>query len=157
MDLIDPLPISDGFHYLITCTDSFSQRPEAIPLPDITAEAIAHTVVSRWISVFGVPSIITTDCGAQFKASLFMLLSYFVGSKHIHTTAYHPCPNGLVERFRYTLKTVMSAQPKPSSSTEFLPLIMLTLHTTVKEDLTCSPGQLVLVIHFISSTIFISF
>ena len=139
-DLVGPFPISAGFRYLLMCIDRFTRWPEAIPLPDITAETVALAFVLRCISVFGVPSTITTDLGAQFEASLFTSLSNLLGSKHIHTTAYHPCANGLVERFHRTLKAAMRSQPDPSNWNEFLPLIMLTLRTTVKEDLTCSPS-----------------
>ena len=142
-DLVGPLPISAGFFYLLTCIDRFTRWPEAIPLPDITAEIVVRTFVSEWISIFGVPSTITTDRGAQLEVSLFTSLSNLLGSNRVRTTVYHPCANGLVERFHRTLKAAMRAQPNPSNWTEFLPPIMLTLRTTVMEDLTCSPAQLV--------------
>eukprot|EP00795_Rhopilema_esculentum_P017899 gene17899-biopygen2721 len=93
--------------------------------------------------VFGVPSMITTDRGAQFESALFRSLADLLGIKRIHTTSYHPCANGMVERFHRQLKASIKAQPDSTRWIDLLPLILLGLRTTIKTDLGCSPAQLV--------------
>ena len=103
IDLVGPLPSSDGCNYILTCIDRFTRWPEAIPLPNITAETVARAFVTRWVASFGVPSTITTDRGSQFESALFLALTNLLGTKRVRTTAYHPIANGLVERFHRQL------------------------------------------------------
>ena len=107
-----PLPPSRGFAYLLTCVDHFTRWPEVIPLTLITAEAVAQAFLSGWISRFGVPSTIVTDCGRQFESHLRTNLMSLLGSKRARTTTYHPQTNGMVERFHRQLKAALKAQPR---------------------------------------------
>ena len=91
--------------------DRYSRWPEEFPLPDISAEKIAKTLTSRWVSRFGTPEIITTDRGPQFDSYLFTELTCLLGCKHIRTTVYHPTANGMVEWFPRQLKAALKAYP----------------------------------------------
>ncbi|PIK34627.1 hypothetical protein BSL78_28546 [Apostichopus japonicus] len=92
--------------------------------------------------MFGTPSTITTDRGAQFESALFKQLTLLLGSKRIRTTAYHPAANGLVERFHRHLKSSLKARNN-IQWTETLPMILLSIRTTLKEDIGCSAAELV--------------
>ena len=105
IDLVGPLPSSQGYTYLFTIVDRFTRWPEAIPLSDTSASTCARALVSHWISRFGLPGEISSDRGAQFTSKLWTTVSQLLGMKHIRTTSYHPQANGLVERFHRHLKS----------------------------------------------------
>ena len=104
--IVGPIPTSDGFRYCLTAVDRFTRWSEAIPLPDITAETVARTLLSGWITHFGCPQT-TTDQGRQLKSQLFHSLATICGIHLSRTTAFHPAANGLVERMHRSLKAAI--------------------------------------------------
>ncbi|BHF85899.1 hypothetical protein SprV_1002907400 [Sparganum proliferum] len=143
LDIVGPLPLSNGCSYLLTCVDRFTRWPEAIPLPDIAAPTVVKAFLSRWVAIFGAPSTITTDRGAQFESHLFQSLLSFLGCTRIRTTAYHPAANGMVERFHRQLKASLRAAADPENWTDHLPLVLLGIRSALKPDLDCSAAELV--------------
>ncbi|CAH8289015.1 unnamed protein product, partial [Schistosoma rodhaini] len=99
--------------------------------------------MQNWVTIFGTPITITTDRGAQFESELFNNLAKLLGSNRIRCTAYHPQANGMVERFHRQLKTALISHSNPNQWTEFLPLVMLGIRTSVKTDAQCSAAELV--------------
>lgn len=142
LDLIGPLPEVRGYKYCLTIIDRFSRWPEAIPLPNMSAQTVAAAFMDNWIARFGTPAIITTDQGKQFESSLFQALSKFLGSKKTRTSPYHPASNGIVERWHRTLKSAIMCYEN-GQWLDILPTVLLGLRTCLKEDLKCSPAELV--------------
>ena len=58
-----PLPPSQGIIYLFTIINRFTRWTEAIPMTDSTAPKYARVFFLRWISRFGVPGEMTSECG----------------------------------------------------------------------------------------------
>lgn len=61
----------------------------------------------------------------------------------IRTTSYHPIANGIIERFHRQLKSSIKACNNPITWTDSLPLILLGIRATLKEDLHCTAAELV--------------
>lgn len=118
IDILGPWPVSNGYTYLLTCIDRFSRCPEAVPLDNILAESVAQSLVSTWISIFGMHERITTDRGGQFESHLFLEMSRLLGAKHIHTTSYHSISNGIIEWFHRQLQTAIRAFQEPTKWTD---------------------------------------
>ncbi|KAG8173798.1 hypothetical protein JTE90_018990 [Oedothorax gibbosus] len=67
IDLVGPLPPSQGNYYVLTLIDRFTRWPEAVALPDMTAATVAKSFYNIWIVRYGCPLRITTDQGRQFR------------------------------------------------------------------------------------------
>ena len=111
--------------------------------PATTAESCASALLSGWIARFGVPVTITSDQGQQFESHLWKALMNLLGTKHNRTTAYHPQANGLVERFHRHLKSSLKARLTNGNWIEELPILLLGIQTTLKEDLSCTAAEMV--------------
>lgn len=142
VDLIGPMPPSCGYRYCLTAVDRFTRWAEAVPITDITAESVAKAFLLGWVARFGCPTDVVTDRGGQFQSALFKELSKTLGFKHCMTTAYHPQCNGLVERFHRQLKTAIMCHADNTWS-EALPLVLLGIRSSFKEDLQASSAELV--------------
>ena len=145
IDIVGPLPYSDGFKNILTCVDRFTRWPEAIPIVDIRAETVADAFFSGWIARFGTPATITTDKGAQFESKLWDNLCNQFGVVRNQTTSYHPQSNGMVEHFHRQLNAAIMAHesPNPWTTTLGLPAILIGLCFAIKELLGRSAAEMI--------------
>jgi hypothetical protein len=144
VDLVGPLPQSSGFSYLFTMVDRTTRWPEAIPLSGIAAADCAAALFLGWIQRFGVPSVITSDRGAQFTSSLWSALCSILSISHRKTTAYHPQSNGLVERFHRRLKEALQARAAGPDWLAHLPWVLLGIWSAVPLEGGPSPAEAVM-------------
>ena len=143
VDLVGPLPPSNGYTHLLTVVDRFTRWPEAIPLSNTSTHTCAQALVAHWIARFGIPMDMTSDRGSQFTSRLWASISQLLGTKLHHTTAYHPQSNGLVERFHRHLKSALRTRLSGPNWLDELPWALLGIRTAPKEDLDCSLAELV--------------
>ncbi|XP_046398162.1 uncharacterized protein LOC124164968 [Ischnura elegans] len=128
IDIVGPVPVSNGYRYCVTCADRYSRWVEAIPTSDATADTVARKFFRGWISRFDTPLRVTTDQGRQFESALFHRLSVLTGARHLRTTAYHPAANGMVERFQRQLKATITCH-ESDSWYDTLPAVLLGIRT----------------------------
>jgi cleavage and polyadenylation specificity factor subunit 1 len=141
VDIVGPLPSSEGISYLFTIVDRFTRFPSAYPMRDMTTECCTNALL-QWISFFGLPRFLTSDRGSQFESTLWSSLMTRLGITHQSTTSYHPQSNGLVERFHRQLKDSFRAKLSTSSWVFYLPVVLLAFRNTLKPDIGFSPPQM---------------
>ena len=56
VDLVGPLPLSQGQRYLLTLVCRTSKWVEALPLPEATAENACRAFIDGWVRHWGLPS-----------------------------------------------------------------------------------------------------
>ena len=143
VDIVGPLPESQGYKYLLTCIDRFTRWPEAIPMASTDSIACARALWQGWMSRFGSPDSITCDRGRNFESELWKNLNSLFGSRAQRTTSYNPKANGMIERLHRQLKASLKARLTDSNWFDQLPIIMLGFRAMPKEDIGCSPAELV--------------
>ena len=112
-------------------------------MTDTTAESFAAVLLIGWISRFGVPVTISSDQGRQFESNLWNALMNLLGVMQSRTTAYHPQANGLVEWFHRHFKDGLKARLAGSNLVHDLPIVLLGIRSTLKENLSCTSAKLV--------------
>ncbi|KAL8563719.1 hypothetical protein ACOMHN_063487 [Nucella lapillus] len=123
----------------IICLPLWTDSQDGIPIPNAAAVTCAKALLRTWIARFGVPDTITSDQGCQFTSALWRELNMVLGVKPQTTTAYHPQANGMVERFHRSLKAALKARLNRPRWMDELPIVMLGIRTTWKEDLDAAP------------------
>ena len=104
---------------------------------------LCQALIRHWISKFDVPGDITSDRGRQFTSQLWQDLNRLLGIASHNTTAYHAQANGLIERMHRQLKAALECRLKGTNWMNELPMVMLGIRTAWREDINCSPAQLV--------------
>ena len=143
VDVVGPLPLSDGHRYLFTIIDRSTRWPEAVPMKDATTDSCVSALLSHWIARFGLPDHITSDRGTAFTSKVWSTLAQRFGYFAHHTTSYNPEANGMIERFHRTLKTALISRCASSDWYHQLPWVLLGLRTTPHKDSQCSPAEMV--------------
>ena len=145
VDLVGPIqPVTDRKNrYILTLVDYAIRYPEAIPLPGIEAERVAEALFNMFTRL-GFPSEILTDMGPQFTSAVMKEISRLLSIKMLTTTPYHPCCNGLVEKFNGTLKSMLRkiCTKNPKDWERFIPALLFAYRETSQESLGFSPFEL---------------
>ena len=143
VDVVGPLPISEGNRYLFTIIDRSSRWPEAVPMEEASTMSCANALLNSWVSRFGLPEQMTSDRGSVFTSDIWSSLAKLLGVNLHYTTAYHLQANGMVERWHRTLKASLTARCSGSDWHIQLPWVLLGLRTMPKEGLNHSAAEMV--------------
>jgi hypothetical protein len=99
VNLVGPLPLSDGFNMIITYVNLLTKQAHFLPCKStISAEGVANMHIRHIFPLHRTPEKIILDCGTQFSARLMSELYWHLGIEHAMSTAFHLQSNGQTER-----------------------------------------------------------
>lgn len=145
IDCVGPLPKTKGGNqYLLTIMCTATRFPEAFPLRNITARSITKAL-TRFFTTFGLPRVIQTDQGTNFKSSLFKQVLSLLNVQHVVSSPYHPQSQGALERWHQTVKCMLRKYCIQTAKhwDEGIPFLVFAAREAVQESLGFSPAALV--------------
>lgn len=132
VDCVGPLPCSkSGSEYLLTITCQVTQYPAAFELRSITSKSVLKAL-SQFMSVFGIPKILQSDRGTNFKSGVFEKVLRQHNIKHNISTPYHP------QSLKSLLRTYCTELDRDWE--EGLPWFMLAAREATHESTGFSPN-----------------
>ena len=99
MDLMEALPVVNGYKSILVIIDSFTKWSECIPLRSTQAEYVARALLNTWVSRQGVMDQLHTDRGSNVDgAHILKALYKMLGITKTANFAYRPQTDGTAER-----------------------------------------------------------
>jgi hypothetical protein len=99
LDLIGPLPESNGYNAILVIVDRFTKMIKLEPTQvELSSEGFARSLLNRVFRDHGLPRKIIHDRDTRFTSEYIRELFRLLGIKQNPSTAYHPITDGQTER-----------------------------------------------------------
>ncbi|GFS96955.1 retrovirus-related Pol polyprotein from transposon 412 [Trichonephila clavipes] len=145
IDVIGPIqpPSGRGHKYVLCMMDQHTRWPEALPLRSLTAKNACDSLLQIF-SRTGIPSIIASDQGTNFKSALTQEFTKRIGSSPRFSCPGYPASNGLVERWNKVLKDMIHhvIREDPRSWDRQLPFLLFAYREVPNTTTGVSPFRL---------------
>src|SRR5438128_4761764 len=145
MDFIVGLPrTKKGYDSIWVIIDRLTKTAHFIPVKTIyQAKTYAELYISRIVCLHEVPKTITSDRVPQFVTRFWEHLQESLGTKLIHSSAYHPQTSGQVERVNQILEDMLRACviTFAKSWDECLPLVEFSYNNSYQKSLQIAPFE----------------
>jgi hypothetical protein len=145
VDVVGPFPTSEkGNQYIVVFTDYLTRWVEAFAVPKHDAVAVADLLVNEVIARHGVPRVLLSDNGPEFRGKLVQRLCERINVGKRFTSPYHPQANGLTERANGAIVALLSmiADTDQQHWDEWLPKILLAHRASINTTMGASPFRL---------------
>ena len=116
MERIAPLNEQPRVANVLVLTDHFTRFAVAYVTKDQKAKTVARCLYEDFIAVFGAPSRLMSDQGANFLSEVIRELCKLLAVQRCRTTPYHAQSNGQVERLHQTLMRMIGKLDKEKKS-----------------------------------------
>jgi transposase InsO family protein len=108
-----------------------------------TVATYAELYIARILSLHGVPKIIVSDRGPQLVSKFWEEFHKSLGTKLLHSSAYHPQTSGQTERINQILEDMLRAcvLEFPQKWDDYLPLAEFSYNNNYQESIKMAPFE----------------
>lgn len=152
IDLIGPFPRTRSGHIgILIILDHFSKFSFLKPLKKLVSKPIISCLRDEIFMCYGVPEVIVSDNGTQFKSRDFEKLMGTFGIKHQFTAFYSPQSNAS-ERVNRSINSALRAYVKEDHRLwdAYLPSVNCALRNTIHATTGETPYQIIFGQHMIT-------
>jgi len=142
LDLIGPLPESEGNRHILMCIDRFTRWFTASALPRQDVQTVISAFLCDLVSNYGAPLKCVTDQAKIFLSNNWQELMKFLGTSHSKSSPYHHQENAQTERFNLTVKNALKSQLDAATWSHKLPMVILALRTLYREEFDASAATM---------------
>ena len=142
LDFVEGLPLSGQCNVILVVVDRFTKYAHFIPLKHpFTAHQVAISLLDTVVKLHGIPSSIVSDRDRIFLSNVWQQIFTRLGTKLLHSTAYHPQTDGQTERVNQCLEMYLrcAIHQAPKQWKQWLPLAELWYNSCLHTSLGCSP------------------
>jgi hypothetical protein len=145
MDFIVGLPkTAKGFDSVWVIIDRLTKTAHFLPAKtDHQVVVYAQLYIARILSLHGVPKTIVLDRGPQFISKFWRELHKSLGTKFLHSSAYHPQMSEQTERVNQILEDMLRAcvLEFPHKWDDCLPLAEFSYNNSYQESIKMAPFE----------------
>ena len=110
MDLIVPLPDSNGYDAIVVFVCLYSKMVHVVPTrTTVTAAQLAIIYLHEVYRLHGVSKVCVSDRDSKFTSAFWQAFHALLGTKLNISSAYHPQTDGQTERMNITLEHIIRA------------------------------------------------
>jgi transposase InsO family protein len=145
MDFIVGLPRrAKGFDSIWVIVDGLTKIVHFLPIKTkYPVVAYAELYIDRILSLHRVPKTIVLDRGPQFVSMFWEELHISLGTKLLHSLAYHPQTSGQTKRVNQILEDILRAcvLEFPQKWDDCLPLAEFSYNNSYQESIKVAPFE----------------
>lgn len=122
--------------------DRFTKYAHFLPLKHpFTAHQVAKVMLESVVRLHGIPKTMVSDRDRIFLSHVWQELFTALGTKLVHSTAYHPKTDGQTERVNQCLEMYLrcAVQQSPKQWKRLIPLVELWYNSSFHTALGCPP------------------
>lgn len=146
IDFVGPLPSSNNYDMILTCTCRLSGFTRIIPvMQSDKANKTASRLFNGWISTFGAPSSILSDRDKTWTSKFWKALMAQIQIDFHMSSAFHPQADGRSERLNKTIGQVLRTvtAKRQGKWLEALPMAEFAINSSINVATGFSPFELI--------------